>query len=55
MSGGAPGDGCGGEALDGGSDTAPAAGMRRVVSCPDHKALDTMPDPVTEVCDLQVN
>lgn len=30
------------------------AGMRRVASCPDHKALDTMPDPVTEVCDLQV-
>ncbi|KAF2362469.1 Protein kinase domain [Trinorchestia longiramus] len=31
-----------------------AAGMRRVASCPDHKALETMPDPVTEVCDLQV-
>uniref|UniRef100_A0A6A7FQW4 non-specific serine/threonine protein kinase n=1 Tax=Hirondellea gigas TaxID=1518452 RepID=A0A6A7FQW4_9CRUS len=31
-----------------------AAGMRRVASCPDHKALDTMPDPVTEVCELQV-
>ncbi|XP_018010805.1 uncharacterized protein LOC108668158 isoform X2 [Hyalella azteca] len=31
-----------------------SAGMRRVASCPDHKALETMPDPVTEVCDLQV-
>ena len=30
------------------------AGMRRVASCPDHKALETMPDPVTEVCDVEV-
>ena len=29
-------------------------GMRRVASCPDHKALDHNPDPVSDICDLQV-
>ena len=36
------------------SPLAPATGMRRVASCPDHKALDHRPVPVTEICDMQV-
>ncbi|KAK7085478.1 SRSF protein kinase 2, partial [Halocaridina rubra] len=31
-----------------------AGGMRRVASCPDHKAIDRNPDPVTEICDMRV-
>lgn len=29
-------------------------GMRRVASCPDHKSIDHVPDPVHEVCDMRV-
>lgn len=28
--------------------------MRRVASCPDHKSIDHVPDPVHEVCDVKV-
>ncbi|CAL4067742.1 unnamed protein product, partial [Meganyctiphanes norvegica] len=30
------------------------SGMRRVASCPDHKTIDTTPDPVTEICNMEV-
>ncbi|XP_047475956.1 uncharacterized protein LOC125029826 [Penaeus chinensis] len=38
----------------GGSNSGSAVGMRRVASCPDHKAIDRTPDPVHEVCDMKV-
>ncbi|XP_042864369.1 uncharacterized protein LOC122248415 isoform X2 [Penaeus japonicus] len=38
----------------GGSNSSSAVGMRRVASCPDHKAIDRTPDPVHEVCDMKV-
>lgn len=31
-----------------------SGGMRRVASCPDHKSIDHIPDPVHEVCDMKV-
>lgn len=31
-----------------------SGGMRRVASCPDHKSIDHVPDPVHEVCDMKV-
>lgn len=31
-----------------------SGGMRRVASCPDHKSIDHVPDPVHEVCDMRV-
>jgi len=29
-------------------------GMRRVASCPDHKTIDSTPDPVNEICNMEV-
>ncbi|XP_064106521.1 SRSF protein kinase 1-like isoform X7 [Macrobrachium nipponense] len=40
--------------MSGASNSSSAGGMRRVASCPDHKAIDRNPDPVTEVCDMKV-
>ena len=28
--------------------------MRRVASCPDHKTIDRTPDPVNEICNMEV-
>lgn len=38
----------------GGSGGGGGGGMRRVASCPDHKSIDHVPDPVHEVCDMKV-
>ena len=46
--------GMSGVSNSGTNNTNTGTGMRRVASCPDHKALDHTPDPVTDICDLQV-
>nr|XP_045622572.1 SRSF protein kinase 1-like isoform X3 [Procambarus clarkii] len=37
-----------------GGTSSSGSGMRRVASCPDHKAIERVPDPVHEVCDMKV-
>ncbi|KAK3854557.1 hypothetical protein Pcinc_038973 [Petrolisthes cinctipes] len=44
----------GGVGVGGGVGSGSGGGMRRVASCPDHKSIDHVPDPVHEVCDMKV-
>ncbi|KAK8738875.1 hypothetical protein OTU49_003715 [Cherax quadricarinatus] len=37
-----------------GGSSSSGSGMRRVASCPDHKAIERVPDPVHEICDMKV-